>query len=91
MNGWLCCIICKAYIHGPECVCCRLFVVFLTAISVCWIPMSSDAQGGEVFRYSTTVTGYLGAPTCAMFILAMFWYRCNEPVSVVAECDVRFP
>ena len=43
--------------------------------------MISDAQGGEIFRYSTTVTGYLGAPTCAMFILAMFWYRCNEPVT----------
>jgi len=25
------------------------------------------------------VSGYLGAPTCAMFILAMFWSRTNEP------------
>lgn len=27
------------------------------------------------------VTGYLGAPTCAMFVLAVFWYKVNEPVS----------
>jgi uncharacterized sodium:solute symporter family permease YidK len=61
----------------------RLFVVILTGISVIWIPIMQDAQGGQVFVYATTVTGYLAAPTCAMFVLAVFWKRVNEPVRIL--------
>lgn len=57
----------------------RIFIVILTMISVIWIPIMSNAEGGEIFRYATSITGHFGAPTCAMFILAMFWNRTSEP------------
>ena len=51
-----------------------------------------SSQGGEIFKYTTTVSGYMGAPTCAMFVLAMFWNRTTEPVSIrpmrVPPCSV---
>ena len=58
----------------------RLFVVALTVVAVLLIPVMASSNGGEIFRYSTTITGYLSAPTCAMFFLAMFWKRVSEPV-----------
>ena len=30
-------------------------------------------------RYAITANGYFGGPTCAMFVLAVFWPRINEP------------
>ena len=63
-------------------------MVALTFLSVIWIPIMSDAEGGEIFRYATSITGYFGAPTCAMFVLAMFWNRTTEPVSRVQCVDV---
>ncbi|ELU05465.1 hypothetical protein CAPTEDRAFT_176039 [Capitella teleta] len=59
----------------------KSFVVVLTAVSIIWIPIMQDAQGGQIFVYATTVTGYLAAPTCAMFVLAVFWKRVNEPIA----------
>ncbi|CAH1801672.1 unnamed protein product [Owenia fusiformis] len=56
----------------------RLFVVVMVVLSILLIPLMASAEGGQVFKYATTITGYLGSPTCAMFILAMFWPRCNE-------------
>ncbi len=58
----------------------RLFVVVLTGVAVLIIPMMEGANGGEIYRYATLITGYLGAPTCAMFLLAMFWSRVSEMV-----------
>ena len=64
-------------------------MVVVTAIGVAWIPLMSDAQGGQVFQYATSVAGYLGAPTCAMFILAMFWKRCNEQASKASFVSIK--
>ena len=58
----------------------RFFVVLMTVIAVLLIPLMASSNGGEIFRYSTTVTGYLAAPTCAMFFLAIFWKRVSEAV-----------
>ena len=55
----------------------------MVAISILWIPVMSEAEGGKIFAYLTSINGYLGAPTCAMFLLAMFWKRVNEQASTV--------
>ena len=59
--------------------------MILTGIAVLLIPMMETANGGEIYRYATSVTGYLGAPTCAMFILAIFWSRASEPVFSISN------
>merc|ERR1711894_656263 len=42
------------------------------------IPVMSQSNGAQIFVYATNINGILGAPTCAMFLFAMFWKRCNE-------------
>ena len=44
--------------------------------------MMSTAEGGQLYKYTTAAIGYCGAPTCALFVLALFWERCNEQVSI---------
>ena len=70
---------------------CQVICVTSDRILICWIPVLASAEGGEIFRFTSSITGYFGAPTCAMFILAMFWDRCNEPVSylVVTLDDIK--
>ena len=63
----------------------RLFVIAMTVLGVLIIPIMEGANGGEIYRYATTITGYLGAPTCAMFILAMFWSRASETVLTISQ------
>ena len=47
------------------------------------IPLVSAAEGGEIYRYATTIIGQFGAPTGSMFILAMLWSGTTEVVSTV--------
>ena len=57
----------------------------LVAVAIALIPVMQQAKGGEIFQYATSIQGLLGAPTCAMFILAMFWKRCNEHVIIIPK------
>lgn len=57
----------------------------MTVVVVIWVPVIQDAKGGEIFKYVSSVNGYLGAPTCAMFVLAMFWSRITEPVRIAVS------
>uniref|UniRef100_A0A0R3TFN4 Sodium/glucose cotransporter 4 n=1 Tax=Rodentolepis nana TaxID=102285 RepID=A0A0R3TFN4_RODNA len=54
----------------------RVAVLIMVAISLAWIPIVqlSDA----LFDYIQSVTGYLAPPICAVYVLAVFWYRTNE-------------
>ena len=52
----------------------------MTVFGVLLIPVMASSNGGEIFKYSTVITGYLASPTCAMFSLAMFWGRTTEAV-----------
>ena len=36
-------------------------------------------QGSQLFNYIQSITSYLAPPVCAIYILAMFWTRTNEP------------
>jgi len=57
----------------------RVFVLVLVAISIAWIPIINAAQGSQLFVYIQSVSSYLAPPICAVFILAIFWPRTNEP------------
>ena len=52
----------------------------MSVLSVVWIPIMSVAEGGQIYRYATTVVGYFGAPSGIMFLMAILWGRVNEQV-----------
>ncbi|XP_012515883.1 PREDICTED: sodium/glucose cotransporter 1 [Propithecus coquereli] len=57
----------------------RLFILVLIGISIAWVPMVQSAQSGQLFDYIQSITSYLGPPIAAVFLLAIFWKRVNEP------------
>lgn len=56
----------------------RLFVVLMVAISVAWVPVIIEMQGGQMYLYIQEVAGYLTPPIAALFLLGVFCKRCNE-------------
>lgn len=52
----------------------------IVAVSICWIPMVQAAQGGQLFDYIQSISSYLAPPIAAVFFLAIFVKRVNEPV-----------
>ncbi|XP_076833047.1 sodium/glucose cotransporter 2 [Brachyhypopomus gauderio] len=57
----------------------RVWVLCIVAISICWIPVVQVAQNGQLFDYIQSVTSYLAPPIAAVFFLAVFVKRVNEP------------
>ena len=56
----------------------RLFVVVMVIISIAWVPVIIEMQGGQMFYYIQEVTDYLTPPVAAIFLLGVLWHRCNE-------------
>ncbi|XP_070711536.1 sodium/myo-inositol cotransporter-like [Pempheris klunzingeri] len=56
----------------------RLFVVFMVIISIAWVPVIIEMQGGQMFYYIQEVSDYLTPPIAAIFLLGVLWHRCNE-------------
>lgn len=57
----------------------RVFVLLMTAVSILWIPIVQSSHSSQLFQYTQSVTSCLAPPVAAVFILAMFWERINEP------------
>ncbi|XP_055785990.1 sodium/myo-inositol cotransporter-like [Salvelinus fontinalis] len=56
----------------------RVFVVFMVVISIAWVPVIIEMQGGQMFYYIQEVSDYLTPPIAALFLLGVLWRRCNE-------------
>uniref|UniRef100_A0AAY5K8W4 Sodium/myo-inositol cotransporter n=1 Tax=Esox lucius TaxID=8010 RepID=A0AAY5K8W4_ESOLU len=56
----------------------RLFIVVMVVISIAWVPVIIEMQGGQMYLYIQEVAGYLTPPIAALFLLGVFWKRCNE-------------
>ncbi|RVE57895.1 hypothetical protein OJAV_G00203870 [Oryzias javanicus] len=56
----------------------RMFVVMMVVISIAWVPVIIEMQGGQTYLYIQEVAGYLTPPIAALFLLGVFWKRCNE-------------
>ncbi|XP_043965203.1 sodium/myo-inositol cotransporter-like [Gambusia affinis] len=56
----------------------RLFVVLMVALSIAWVPVVIEMQGGQMFYYIQEVSDYLTPPVAALFLLGVLWQRCNE-------------
>ncbi|XP_069507705.1 sodium/glucose cotransporter 2 isoform X2 [Ambystoma mexicanum] len=57
----------------------RVWILFLVGISIAWIPVVQAAQGGQLFDYIQSIASFLAPPIAAVFFLAMFVKRVNEP------------
>nr|XP_057920376.1 sodium/glucose cotransporter 1 [Doryrhamphus excisus] len=57
----------------------RVFILGLIGVSIAWIPVVQSAQSGQLFDYIQSITSYLTPPVAAVFILAIFCKRVNEP------------
>ena len=67
----------------------RLFILVLIGISIAWVPIVQSAQSGQLFDYIQSITSYLGPPIAAVFLLAVFCKRVNEPVGIVLEAPEK--
>uniref|UniRef100_A0A672ITI3 Sodium/myo-inositol cotransporter n=1 Tax=Salarias fasciatus TaxID=181472 RepID=A0A672ITI3_SALFA len=56
----------------------RLFVLLMVAVSIAWVPVIVEMQGGQMFYYIQEVSDYLTPPIAALFLLGVVWDRCNE-------------
>ncbi|XP_075449935.1 sodium/myo-inositol cotransporter [Ascaphus truei] len=56
----------------------RVFVAFMVVISIAWVPIIVEMQGGQMYLYIQEVADYLTPPVAALFLLGVFWKRCNE-------------
>uniref|UniRef100_A0A8C3TU20 Solute carrier family 5 member 9 n=1 Tax=Catharus ustulatus TaxID=91951 RepID=A0A8C3TU20_CATUS len=56
-----------------------VFILILVVISILWIPIVQSANSGKLFDYIQSIGSYLSPPITALFILAIFWKRVNEP------------
>ncbi|NXD61587.1 SC5A9 protein, partial [Eolophus roseicapillus] len=57
----------------------RVSILILIVISILWIPIIQSANSGQLFDYIQSITSYLAPPITALFILAIFCKRINEP------------
>ncbi|KAF3702112.1 Sodium/glucose cotransporter 1 [Channa argus] len=57
----------------------RVFILVLIGLSIAWIPVVQSAQSGQLFDYIQSITSYLTPPIAAVFMLAIFCKRVNEP------------
>ena len=58
----------------------RLFIVFMVAVGIVWIPVIQNMQGAQLYIYIQSVSAYLSPPIAAIFLLAVLWKRTNEKV-----------
>uniref|UniRef100_A0A673BHK6 Sodium/myo-inositol cotransporter n=1 Tax=Sphaeramia orbicularis TaxID=375764 RepID=A0A673BHK6_9TELE len=56
----------------------RVFVVVMVIISIAWVPVIIEMQGGQMFYYIQEVSDYLTPPIAALFLLGVLCHRCNE-------------
>lgn len=56
----------------------RLTVLVLVGISLLWLPILQQSQGGILWFYVQSIRAYLVPPWCMLFILAIFWKRTTE-------------
>ncbi|XP_065514135.1 sodium/glucose cotransporter 2-like [Caloenas nicobarica] len=57
----------------------RLWIMAMVGLSLAWLPVVEAAQGGQLFDYMQAVSSYLTPPVAAVFFLAVFVPRVNEP------------
>ena len=61
----------------------RMFIVVLLVVSIAWIPIILSYKESQLFHYIQAVSNFLCPPITAVFLIALFWPRMNEPVKKI--------
>uniref|UniRef100_H2YMH2 Sodium/myo-inositol cotransporter n=1 Tax=Ciona savignyi TaxID=51511 RepID=H2YMH2_CIOSA len=56
----------------------RVWVLVMVGLSIAWVPVMLLLQDGQLFLTIQEISGYLSPPIAAIFLLGVFWTRCNE-------------
>ncbi|XP_033759264.1 sodium/myo-inositol cotransporter-like [Pecten maximus] len=56
----------------------RVFILVMIGVSIAWVPILKETQGGQVFIYIQEITNYLAPPFAAVFLLAILVPQVNE-------------
>ncbi|KAL5020226.1 hypothetical protein ScPMuIL_003118 [Solemya velum] len=56
----------------------RITVLVLAGVSILWLPILEQSQGGILWFYVQAIKSYLVPPWTMVFILAVFWKRTTE-------------
>lgn len=56
----------------------RLFILVMVGVSIAWVPVLKETQGGQIFIYIQEITNYLAPPFAAIFLLAVLVPMVNE-------------
>ncbi|KAK3720045.1 hypothetical protein QZH41_015449, partial [Actinostola sp. cb2023] len=56
----------------------RVMVAVMTGLSIVWIPVIQNVQGGQLFLYIQAVTAYLSPPIASVYVIALFWKKATE-------------
>ena len=57
----------------------------MCVIGICWVPIITEFQGGQLFIYIQAISAYLAPPVASVYLIAIFWKRSNEQV-----CHILF-
>ena len=55
-------------------------ILLLVAVSIGWIPLIQQMQGGQMYVYIQSIAAYISPPIAMTFCMAMTWARMNEAV-----------
>lgn len=55
----------------------RLTTIIVTMLGIIWVPIMKLISTGGLYQYLQAVQGFLAAPIVAVFLLGIFWRRCN--------------
>ena len=58
----------------------RIMILLLVAVSIGWIPLIQQMQGGQMYVYIQSIAAYISPPIAMTFCMAMTWARMNEAV-----------
>lgn len=68
----------KPNASGPEMVKVgRITTILVTVLGIIWVPIMKLISTGGLYQYLQAVQGFLAAPIVAVFLLGIFWKRCN--------------
>lgn len=56
----------------------RVTILVLIGVSILWLPILQQSQGGILWFYLQAVKSYLVVPWCMLFLLGLFWKRTTE-------------
>lgn len=56
----------------------RVTILVLIGVSILWLPILQQSQGGILWFYLQAVKSYLVVPWCQLFLLGFFWKRMTE-------------